>query len=154
MHTRPRQEKSLARQLYGNKSSFYLPLFRQRSLIRGHAVESYLPLFGGYLFLLGDRHDLEYALATRRIARPLEVRDQQRLWDDLRQIHKLIASGARIRPEAQLTPGTPVEIQSGPLAGFRGVIAKSLSGSRFVVKIDFIQRGASVLFDESAIARI
>jgi transcription antitermination factor NusG len=154
MHTRPRQEKSLARQLYNNESSFFLPLLRKRSLTHGRAMESHLPLFGGYLFLLGDHRDLQFALGTRRIARPLEVRDQQRLWSDLRQIQQLIALGLPLRPEDQLTPGTAVEIQHGPLAGFRGVIVRSSSGNRFVVKVDFIQRGASVLLDESAIASV
>jgi transcriptional antiterminator RfaH len=154
IHTRPRQEKSLARQLHDHESAYFLPLLRKRSLIHGKATESHLPLFGGYLFLLGDGHDLQFALGTRRIARPLEVRDQTRLWNDLRQIHQLIASGAPIRPEDQLVSGKTVEIHSGPLAGLQGVIVKSLSGNRFVVKVDFIQRGASVLLDESVLAPV
>ena len=82
------------------------------------------------------------------------MRDQDGLWSDLRQIQRLIASGAVIRPEDQLTPGTPVEIHSGPLAGLRGEIVKSVSGNRFVVKVDFIQRVASVLLDEASLAPI
>jgi len=41
-----------------------------------------------------------------------------------------------------------VEIQSGPLAGLRGKVLRSASGWRFVVTIDFIQQGASVLLDD------
>src|ERR1700722_13586979 len=80
IHTRPRQEKSLARHLHHHESSYFLPLLRKRSLVRGQAMESHLPLFGGYLFLLGNGSDLQFALASRRIARHLEVHDQSRLW--------------------------------------------------------------------------
>jgi len=83
-----------------------------------------------------------------------KVHDQARLWNDLRQVHDLIASGMPLHPENRLEPGRPVEFQAGPLAGLQGVIVRSHSGSRFFVKVDFIQRGASVLLDESVIAPI
>jgi transcription antitermination factor NusG len=154
VHTKPRQEKSLARQLHEKGVPFFLPLIPKRARIRGKIMESYLPLFGGYVFLLGNEEDHLFAKMTRRVARTLEVSDQAALWGDLRQIHRLIATGVAIRSEDQLTPGSPVEIQSGPLAGLRGVIVKSATGNRFVVKVDFIQRGASVLMDESSLARV
>src|SRR5207247_1767226 len=52
LHTKPRQEKCLARQLYDARVPFYLPLLHRRLRIRGKAVTSYHPLFGGYVFLL------------------------------------------------------------------------------------------------------
>ena len=65
IHTRPRQEKSLARQLCDNETSFFLPLIRKRLQIRRRATESYLPLFSGYLFLFAD-----YARPAIRPANP------------------------------------------------------------------------------------
>jgi transcription antitermination factor NusG len=47
-----------------------------------------------------------------------------------------------------------VEITSGPLAGLRGRILRSASGQRFVVQIDFIQRGASVELDDFTLTRV
>jgi transcriptional antiterminator RfaH len=154
LHTRARQEKSLARELHGRSTPFFLPLIAKRLKIRGKAVQSHLPLFSGYVFLLGDTDDHLFARGARRVVRCLEVPDQERMWNDLRQIQRLIASGAPIRPEDQLEPGAPVEIRNGPLAGLRGVIVKSATGNRFIVKVDFIQRGASVTLDESALARL
>jgi transcription antitermination factor NusG len=154
LHTRPRQEKSLARRLHEQGIAFFLPLIPNRLRVRGRTLHSYLPLFGGYLFLHGRGEEHQLALATRRVARAIDVADQCRLWNDLRQIHRLIASGAAIRPEDQLEPGAPVMIQSGPLAGMRGVIVKSASGNRFIVRVDFIQRGASVLLEDGALARV
>jgi transcription antitermination factor NusG len=133
---------------------FYLPLARRRLRVRGRPLTSFVPLFPGYLFLLADRDERVAALATRRVVRTLEVADQEGLWRDLRQIYQLIASGAPVTPEDKLVPGAAVEIRCGPLAGLRGVIVRAASGHRFVVQVDFIQRGASVLIDEATLTPI
>jgi transcriptional antiterminator RfaH len=154
LHTRPRQEKSLARQLHHGRIPFYLPLFARRRRLRGSITTSYFPLFASYLFLLADRDERIAALSTARVVQPLRVVAQEELWRDLAQIHRLIASGATVTPEDRLVPGALVEIKSGPLAGLKGRIISAASGRRFVVQVDFIQRGASVLLDDFTLARI
>jgi transcription antitermination factor NusG len=154
LHTRPRQEKSLVRQLHRAQIPYYLPLIPRRWRLRGRMMTSHLPLFPSYVFLFGDREERVGALSTNRIVRSLDVPDQGALWRDLRQIHRLIAAGMPITPESQLTSGMTVEITSGPLAGLRGRILRSASGRRFVVQIDFIQRGASVVLDDFTLARV
>ena len=154
LHTRPRQEKSLARQLWRGGVPFYLPLTVRRGLIRGAVVESHLPLFTGYLFLLAGPGQRDAALATRRVARAIPVADQEALGRDLGQIYRLIQSGLPLTPEEKIGPGSPVEIRSGPLAGLRGTIIRAATGNRFVVSVDFIQRGASVMLDDYALAPI
>ncbi len=148
LHTKPRQEKSLARQLLKSQVPFYLPLIERRSLIRGKVMKANVPLFGGYLFLLGQRDERVTALATRRVVHTLEVPDQPTLWDDLTQVHRLINTGAPVTPEDKLEPGDLVEITRGPLIGLKGRIIRAASGRRFVVQVNFIQRGASVLIDD------
>jgi transcription antitermination factor NusG len=117
-------------------------------------MTSHLPLFPSYVFLFGDRQERVSALSTNRIVRALDVPDQSVLWQDLRQIHRLIAAGVPITPESQLTSGMMVEITSGPLAGLRGRILRGASGRRFVVQVDFIQRGASVVLDDFTLRRL
>jgi transcriptional antiterminator RfaH len=148
LHTRPRQEKALARQLLHQHIPFYLPLITRRLRLRGRTLSSHVPLFPGYLFLLGNREQRTAALASQRVVRTLPVAQQQHLWRDLRQVQQLIAAGAPITPEDRLMPGVVVEIQSGPLRGLTGKIARTASGRRFVVEVDFIQRGASVMLED------
>ncbi len=152
LHTKPRQEKSLARELHRRQISFYLPQIQKRWRLRGRTMSSYVPLFAGYMFLMADSKDRLAALTTNRIVHSIKVEDQDQLWGDLRQIHKLIATGAPVTPEDKLGPGDPVEIRSGPLMGLRGTILATATGRRFVVKVDFIQRGASVVIDDIALA--
>jgi transcriptional antiterminator RfaH len=148
VHTKPRQEKSLARQLLASSIPFYLPLVSKRLRIRNRTFTSRLPLFASYLFVLAEPEERSAALATNRIVRAISVGDQDRLWRDLSQIYRLIRAGAPITPEERLAPGNLVEIKSGPLAGLRGKIVDRASRKRFVVEVDFIQRGASVLVDD------
>lgn len=154
LHTKPRQEKALARQLLQANVSFYLPLLPRRNLIRGRLMHSYVPLFTSYVFLLGDGRDRITALATKRVVRCLEVPGQQELWTDLAQVHQLITSGMPVTPEERLFPGTTVEIRRGPLAGLKGTILREAGQNRFVVKVDFIQRGASVILEDYVLAAI
>jgi transcriptional antiterminator RfaH len=152
LHTKPRQEKSLARQLRKGGVPFYLPVVARRCLVGSRVRHSHVPLFSGYVFLLGDRDERVTALSTGRVVRALDVPDQQGLWRDLRQISRLIAAGVPITPEQRLTPGALVEIRTGPLAGLTGTILRTASGRRFVVRVDFIQQGASVLLDDFHLA--
>lgn len=152
-HTKPRQEKSLARQLRERQVPFYLPLVRHRLRLRGRLLTSFVPLFPGYVFLLSNREERLTALATGRVVRSLEVADQASLWTDLRQIHRLLTSGAPVTPEERLAPGMNVTITSGPLAGLAGKILRTATGRRFVVAVNFIQQGASVLLDDFTLAQ-
>jgi transcriptional antiterminator RfaH len=148
MHTRPRQEKSLARQLLQAEIPYYVPQAVKRWRLRGRVISSHVPVFASYAFVLADRQERISVLATQRIVRPLEVDDQDRLWKDLAQIEKLLACGAPILPEDKLQPGMRVVIKSGVLEGLEGTILRTESGRRFTVQVNFIQRGASVLLDD------
>lgn len=152
LHTKPRQEKSLARWLNATGITHYLPTATRRCRIRNRILTAHVPLFTGYVFLHGDRDRRVAALSTNRVVRCLGVADQERIWADLRQIHCLLASGLPVSPESTLVPGMPVEVVNGPLLGVTGTIIRHASGDRFVVRVDFIQQGASVLIDDFALA--
>ena len=154
LHTKPRQEKALARQMLEQQIPFYLPIIQRRFRLRGRNMTSHVALFPGYLFLLGNREQRVGALTTNRVVRALPVANQAGLWHDLQQVQRLLASGAPITPEDRLTPGLAVEIRTGPLAGLKGKILRTASGRRFVVEVDFIQRGASVLLDDFCLSSI
>jgi transcription antitermination factor NusG len=151
LHTRPRQEKSLARHLHAAGVSFYLPAIPRRRRLSNRVLTAHMPLFPGYVFLFADRDERQTALASNRIAHAIPVYDQARLWDDLRQVDRLLGTGVPVAAEARLAPGTPVEITTGPLAGLCGTVIRTTSGRRFVVRVDFIHQGASVLLEDCSL---
>ncbi len=148
LYTRPRQEKSLARELVRLELPFYLPLVNKANLIRGREVMSHVPLFQGYLFFYGDNEERLRGLATRRVAQVVAVNDPLRLVEDLRRIQKLIESGAPLTLESQLSTGRRVRIRAGAMRGLEGVVVERRGQSRLLVAIDFIQQGASVAIED------
>jgi transcriptional antiterminator RfaH len=153
LHTKPRQEKSLSRQLLHLEVPYYLPLIAKRCAAKDRVLVSQLPLFAGYIFMLGTEEERIASLETKRVVRALPVGDQKMLWHDLGQIHRLIEAGAPITPEDRLCPGMDVEIKSGAFAGMKGKIMRTATGRRFVVQVNFIQRGASVELDDFVLVR-
>src|SRR6516165_9429264 len=80
LHTKPRQEKAVARALRVSNFSYYLPqAVKVDRTPQGRKIRSVIPLFTGYLFLLGDQRARLEALRTDRLAKVLEVYDQEEL---------------------------------------------------------------------------
>lgn len=154
LHTRPRQEKSLARDLHASRIPFFLPLRPQQTRIRNRIMTSYLPLFSSYVFLHANHEDRVSALSSSRVVRSIPVADQQQLVRDLAQVYQLLQLGAGVSAEDRMVPGATIAIQSGPLAGLQGKIVEAATRRRFVVEVDFIQRGVSVLLDGDSLIPI
>jgi transcriptional antiterminator RfaH len=148
VHTKPRQEKSLARDLLRLELPYYLPLVKKPHLVRGKTINSHLPLFDGYVFLFVDDEERVRALTTQRVAQLVPVPDQARLNADLRNLSGLIASNAPLTIERRLMPGRRVRIRAGVMRGLEGIVVMRRAQTRLLVAIDFLQQGASVAIDD------
>jgi transcriptional antiterminator RfaH len=148
LYTKSRQEKSLARELLKHCIAFYLPLVRKTSVSRGRKRTSLVPLFGGYVFLYGSEEERVRGLATGRISRVLEVKDEEQLVFDLRQLRQLIISDAPLTVESRLSAGQRVRVRQGAFAELEGTVLKRRGRTRLLVSINFLQRGASVEIDD------
>lgn len=153
LHTRPRAEKALSRRLLRERIPFFLPLQERRRRLQRRLVRSSVPLFPGYLFLRGSDDARRKALETNLVVGSLHVADQVRLTSDLVRVYDLINSGEPVFPEERLQPGMPAEIINGPLAGLRGTVVRRQGTKvlRFVVEVDFLQRGTSVEIDSAMV---
>ena len=143
LHTRPRAEKALARRLLRRENPFFLPLCKRQWRNRGRNHCSYVPLFPGYVFLKGQSQTIFQILETNLVARILSVVDQQQLQEDLARVYRVIATGAPLAPEERLQPGDRVEITAGSLAGLEGKVLRKGKQLRFIVEVQFLQRGVS-----------
>ena len=153
IHTLPRMEKALARLLNRPGLGFFLPCTQSRTLIRGKIRVAQIPLFSGYLFVKADRDQTAHLLRLRQVASIQSVVDQERLFAELKQVHDLIALGAPLTAVDRLAPGMNVDICQGPMRGLRGRIVNAATGRRFVVSVDFIGKGVSVVLDDVMLAR-
>lgn len=148
VYTKPRQEKSLARDLLRQTIPFYLPLVKKTLQYGRRRMASFAPLFDGYLFMLGSEKQRTLSLATNRVLRVLPVNDGPQMVADLRQIERLIQANVPLTVESRLQPGRNVRVRSGPFAGVEGVVLRRRGETRLLVNVNFLQQGASVEIDD------
>ncbi len=148
VYTKPRQEKSLARDLLRQAIPFYLPLVKKTLQYSRRRMVSFAPLFDGYLFMLGSEKQRSLSLATNRVLRILPVNDGLRLLADLRQIERLIQANVPLTVESRLQAGRNVRVRNGPFAGLEGVVLRRRGETRLLVSVNFLQQGASVEIDD------
>lgn len=149
LYSLSRQEKQLARQLRSLQVAHYLPLVPKRSRSpAGRVRTAHVPLFSNYVFLFGGEAERLAALTTNCVSRCLPVHDSQQLTLDLRQIRRLVETGAPLSPEQRIEPGARVRVRSGAFRDFEGMVVRREQETRLLVAVNFLQRGASVLLDD------
>jgi len=146
-HVKARQEKALARDLARSSVAYFLPMYEVRRESRGRSWRATLPLFPGYVFFCGDEDDRLGALKTSRVAKIIDVSDQQRLIGELTAIRRLTESGMSVDPYPSLTTGRRCRVRSGPLRGVEGAVARRKGATRFVVEVSILGQGAAVEID-------
>lgn len=154
VHTKPRQEKSIARPLLAQKIAYFLPQIEKILISGGRQRSSFVPLFSGYLFLYANDAERLRALVTNRAAQVVAVEDQERFQKDLVGIWKMIESKEPLTLESRLTRGDRVRVRSGALAGVEGTVSIPGKRCRLVVGVGLLQQGVSVEIDEAMIDRI
>lgn len=146
-HTKSRNEKALAHDLVGKNISYFLPM-TWRIWRRSHrTMRSLLPLFGGYLFFCGEENQRVELLRTNRVANVIEVKDQQKLLDELQQIEQALRAGAPLTPYKYIKAGQRCRVIAGPLLGLEGTIVTMKNTTRLVLQIDMLGQAASVEID-------
>ena len=155
MYTLARREKELMRRLRAMKISHYCPLVPRRTKSpAGRVRMAHIPLFGSYVFVLGDETVRHQSLTTNCISQCLDVVDPTRLTFDLSQVQRLIACNAPLTPEARLQPGRCVRIRSGPMMGLEGIVAKRRGKDWLVISLEFLKQGVSVLLEDYQVEAI
>jgi len=148
VYTKARQEKALARDLLAREIPFYLPLVKKTSYYAGRRISFLVPVFSSYVFMYGSQDERVESLTTNRVSRILPIPDPDSLRHDLRQLRKLIASGAPLTVESRLAAGRRVRIKRGLLAGLEGTVLTRRGETRLLVSVDFLQQGASVAIED------
>jgi transcriptional antiterminator RfaH len=145
LHTKPRMEKAVARDLRAREIAYYLPqVVKEDRTPQGRKIRSVVPLFTSYLFLHGNSYDRTEALRAKRLVQVIDVANQEGLTDDLRQIQQMLASGLEVVPEPVMPVGAQVRIKTGPLTGLIGTVLRRGKRDQFVAVVHFLGRGATV----------
>lgn len=151
LYVAPRHEKVVDRQLNQIGYETFLPLYRSRRKWSDRVKTVDLPLFPGYLFCRLDP------------ASPLKVVSLPSVWqvvrggpnggaltsEEIDAVRRITELGRSVEPFNDLAVGEQVRVESGPLAGIRGVLVGFRGSSRLVVSVEQIQRSVMVEVDRA-----
>ena len=149
LHTRSRQERTVERQLRVRGVGVYLPLVPQVRYYGRRKVRRELPAFPGYVFVRGEREEAWLAERAGRLVSVIEVRDQQRLDHELRQVHLALSCDPDAAVHPYLATGVEVEVRSGPWRGMRGRVESREAMGRIVLQIETLGQAICVEIDGS-----
>ena len=160
-HTKSRNEKALAQDLIRKDISYFLPMGWKIQRRKQRTMRSFLPLFTGYLFFCGNENQRIELLRTNRVANIIEVKDQQRLLEELLQIEQALRAGVPLAPHSYIKAGQHCRVIAGPLAELHGIVigvpkrqkgrlggpVKTKNTAHLVLQIDMLGQAASVEID-------
>ena len=153
-HTKSRNEKALAHDLISKQISYFLPMSWKVQHKHGRKMRSLLPLFGGYVFFCGGENERLEALRTNRVATIIEVKDQQKIVEELCKIELALRKGAPLEPHHYVKTGQRCRVLSGSLMGLEGIVMKTKAGARLILQVDILGQAASVEIDTDLIELI
>jgi transcription antitermination factor NusG len=147
VHVQPRSEKAFARKIIEREISCYLPVRAKQLKYHNRVLESFLPVFPGYVFVKLLPEFRSVLLETRKVVSLIPVHDQNRLETELQQISRLMDSGVPLFSEPKLLAGMQVELVEGPLKGLLGKIVRMGKKSKLVIEVNLICQGVSIEID-------
>jgi len=149
VYTKPRNEKALAEDLERMGIGCFLPLARVRRRYSGRSVEATIPLFPSYLFFRGGEDQRLVSLRTNRVVRVIRVVEQERLEEDLRNIHLACRSDQPVDLYPGLRSGQRCRVVSGSLQGMEGVVLRRRGLCRVYVGVEVLGQSAELEIDPS-----
>ena len=151
-HVRTRCEKVVATFAGRHGIMHYLPLRRRLQRYQRRNVETWLPMFNGYLFVRLGEGDLEMLTQCHRIIRFFQMTPEReaRLLADLQSVRALELAALTslvvvVNPE--LAPGCSVMINAGPFRGIRGIVARRKDSTRVTVNVEMLGQSVSAELD-------
>jgi transcriptional antiterminator RfaH len=149
VHTKSRCEKALAADLDHLGIGNFLPLARVRRQHGGRPVQVLMPLFPSYLFLCGGADERYATLNSHRVAQVIEIADQERLKDELRQVYRIMISQEPVDLYPGLRQGRRCRVLAGALVGLEGIVLQRRDLCRVYVGIDVLGQSAELQIDPS-----
>jgi transcription antitermination factor NusG len=157
LQTRPRNEKKVGNVLRQKGYECLVPTYRQRRKWSDRTVEIDLPLFPMYVFCRLGPSALGKAVSTSGVVKivgfngkPAEVAVEQ-----IEALQLLMKSDLLREPWRYLCDGTPVLVETGPLAGARGIIDTGDNNKkRLVISVALLQRSVAVQLGEDTVISV
>jgi transcriptional antiterminator RfaH len=158
VNTKSHREASACTSLERHGVEVFLPMLRERKVLRGTCRPTTSPLFPGYLFANFDMsrqfRAVTYAHGVKKVVTfgsgPSVVDESI-----IQAIRSQTTNGVIELSADRFSPGQVVQIQDGPLCGLEAVFEKKLDGtSRVVLLLKAISFQARVILESQRIANM
>jgi transcription antitermination factor NusG len=156
LQTKPKNEKKVERLLREKCYECFTPMYRLKRQWSDRTVEIDFPLFPGYVFCCFGPAVLGKAISTRGVirivgfgGRPAEV-----TLEEIEALQRLTQSNLFREPWKYLPDGTPVIVETGPLAGVQGIICGEGNKRQLIISVTLLQRSVSVQLDEDTVISV
>lgn len=146
-YLKPRQEKSLAKDLIERGVTYFLPMVLRETSSGGRRRKNMYPLFPSYLFFAGDEDARLACLRTDRTVQLLEPdgENQRRMREELRSLSLVMDNHPDdVELYNALQPGSHVRVKSGPMRDVEGTILKSGSSTKLQLAVTLLGVGVVV----------
>jgi transcription antitermination factor NusG len=153
LRVRPKHERVAAINLGRQGFEEYVPLHRVRRRRSDRVKELDTVLFPGYIFCRFPSHERLRVLNSPGVESIVGFGKTDIPVDDaeIRAVRTLVAQGRPLAPWPFLRIGQDVAIESGPLAGLRGVVLRDQDSWRVVVSVEALDRSLAVVVDRDMI---
>ena len=149
VHVKPRTEKQLSRLLASDGIPHFVPTVVSRHVYAGNRLRTHdLPLFTGYVFVLGRPADRAPLFRGNQVIRFIPVPRPTELFEDLQNLWLTLTRRPTAVREEVYRPGRRVEVLSGPLRGVVGELVRTRNDcDRLVIRVRLFDRAVSVDID-------
>jgi transcription antitermination factor NusG len=156
LQTRPKNERKVERLLQQKGYDCFTPIYRSKRKWSDRIVEIDFPLFPGYIFCRFNSSALGKAISTRGVMRvvgfggtPAEVAREE-----IESLQLLARTSFLREPWKYLPNGTLVLVETGPLAGIRGIINTDENKKQLVISVTLLQRSVAIQLDEDTVISV
>ncbi len=149
--TKARCEKQVKIYCERHDITCYLPLRRQARRYQRRMVETYLPMFAGYIFVQVNEPEYDVLQKCPKVVSVLPIHQSQekQLVEDLRDIQILEKTADQhelvVRPE--LIAGQTVSFSTGPFQGLNGIVQRRQQTARVTVNVEMLGQSVSIDVD-------
>ena len=149
VYTKARHEKTVLSLFEENNIESYLPMVRQKHRWSDRMKWVDTPIFKSYIFARIELKNHLNVLQTRGVHNIVKFQNNIAIIPDLQiaNLKKMIEGGFDPLPSDYFSVGDEVEVVGGLLRGLTGIVSRSDSDEKFIIKIDAIQHAVAVQID-------
>jgi transcription antitermination factor NusG len=146
VYTKPRHEKSVLSQFTERGIDSYLPLIREKHRWSDRMKWVETPIFKSYIFAHVELKDNLEVLQTRGVNHIVKFQNKIAVIPDaqIADLRKMIEGGFDPLPSDYFVIGDKVEVIGGLLKGINGIVSRTDSEDKLIIKIDAIQHAVAV----------